>query len=75
MLNIHDGEPIYNTKIRFKRISENCFNIFWTGFYSEDKSDSIELQMKACQANEIVTPLCDNNEELKEYYFKRNKVD
>lgn len=70
MLCVWDGQPLNNNKIRFERITEGCFRVFWTGYFGEDEQqdDDVELEMIAYQTNDLVTPLCDHKEELIKYY-------
>ena len=51
MLCVWDGQPINNNKIRFKKIAEGCFRIFWTGYFgdAEKDEDDVELEMIAYQ--------------------------
>ena len=75
MVTFRDGESINNNKISIKKDGNGAFDIFWTGSYSTwntDRSDRfLELNIKAKPKTEIVTSLCENEENIIETFDKK----
>lgn len=70
MLSIYDGEPINKSKIKFKLVKENCFEVDWVGCWGEGNNDeeNFKLNIIAYPEDDIITPLCEWDKDLIEKF-------
>ncbi|WP_179018779.1 hypothetical protein [Winogradskyella forsetii] len=73
MLSVYDGEPINKSKIKFRLIKKDCFEIDWIGFWGEgnDNDENFKLHIIAYKENDVVTPLCEWEKDLIEKFDKK----
>lgn len=72
MLSVYDGEPINKSRIKFKSVKKDCFEVDWTGCWGEGNNDDVNFKLNiiAYGEDDITTPLCEWKKDLIEKFDK-----
>ncbi len=70
MLSVYDGEPINKSRIKFKQIKKDSFEISWIGCWGEGNNDeeNFSLNIIAKKEDDVTTPLCEWEKDLIEKF-------